>query len=250
MQWIPILAQVEEDIINCFQKGGGVHYVSFKRFHEVMAEESAQTVVAGLFDFILPLIPGLEENLMRGISVLDIGCGSGHAINTMAARFPRSKFVGYDISEEAINKARSAGQQLDNKNVSFNVNDVSNPQVMKVNFDLVVAFDAIHDQRDPANVLKNIARIINPDGGIFLMQDILGSSSLEKNINHPLGPFLYTISCMHCMSVSLAQNGAGLGAMWGKEKATEMLKDAGFANVEVKTLAHDFQNYYYVAKIT
>ena len=119
MQWIPILAQVEEDIINCFQKGGGVHYDSFKRFHEVMAEESAQTVVAGLFDFILPLIPGLEENLMRGISVLDIGCGNGHAINTHergaarrgVARFPRSKFVGYDISEEAINKARSAGQQ-------------------------------------------------------------------------------------------------------------------------------------------
>ena len=82
------------------------------------------------------------------------------------------------------------------------------------------------------------------------MQDILGSSSLEKNINHPLGPFLYTISCMHCMSVSLAQNGAGLGAMWEKRRATEMLKDAGFANVEVKTLAHDFQNYYYVAKIT
>jgi methylase of polypeptide subunit release factors len=72
-----------------------------------MAEESAQTVVAGLFDFILPLIPGLEENLMSGISVLDIGCGSGHAINTMAARFPRSKFVGYDISEEAVNNARS-----------------------------------------------------------------------------------------------------------------------------------------------
>ena len=248
MQWIPILAQVEDDIVNCFEKGGGVQYGSFKRFHEVMAEESAQTVVAGLFDFIIPLVPGLEENLIRGISVLDIGCGSGHAINTMAARFPNSKFVGHDISEEAINKARSDGRQLGNKNVSFEVNDVSNPQAMKTNFDLVVAFDAIHDQRDPASVLKNIAKVINPNGGIFLMQDILGSSFLEKNINHPLGPFLYTFSCMHCMTVSLAQNGAGLGAMWGKEKAAEMLKDAGFANVEVKTLAHDFQNYYYIAK--
>jgi 2-polyprenyl-3-methyl-5-hydroxy-6-metoxy-1,4-benzoquinol methylase len=249
MQWIPILAQVEDNIVNCFQKGGGVHYDSFKRFHEVMAEESAQTVVAGLFDFIIPLVPGLEENLMRGISVLDIGCGSGHAINTMATRFPNSRFVGYDISEEAIKKARTDGRQMGNKNVSFDVNDVSNPQVMKTNFDLVVAFDAIHDQRDPTNVLKNIATIIKPDGGIFLMQDILGSSSLEKNINHPLGPFLYTISCMHCMSVSLAQNGAGLGAMWGKERAIEMLKNAGFSSVEVKTLAHDFQNYYYLAKI-
>ena len=79
MQWIPILAQVEDDIVNCFEKGGGVHYGSFKRFHEVMAEESAQTVVAGLFNFIIPLVSGLEENLTRGISVLDIGCGSGQS---------------------------------------------------------------------------------------------------------------------------------------------------------------------------
>ena len=78
------------------------------------------------------------------------------------------------------------------------------------------------------------------------MQVILGSSFLEKNINHPLGPFLYTFSCMHCMTVSLAQN----GAMWGKEKAIEVLKNSGFTNVEVKTLSHDFQNYYYIAKKT
>ena len=70
MQWISILAQVEDDIVNCFEKGGGIQYGSFKRFHEVMA---------GLFDFIIPLIPGLEENLTKGISVLDIRCDSGHA---------------------------------------------------------------------------------------------------------------------------------------------------------------------------
>ncbi len=51
------------------------------------------------------------------------------------------------------------------------------------------------------------------------------------------------------MTVSLAQGGIGLGAMWGKEKALEMLKEAGFMHVEVKTLPHDFQNYYYVATI-
>ena len=81
------------------------------------------------------------------------------------------------------------------------------------------------------------------------MQDILSSSLLQNNINHPVGTFLYTISCLHCMTVSLAQGGIGLGAMWGKEKAVEMLKEAGFMHVEVKTLPHDFQNYYYVATI-
>jgi len=72
-------------------------------------------------------------------------------------------------------------------------------------------------------------------------------SLLKNNLDHPVGTFLYTVSCLHCMSVSLAQDGLGLGAMWGKEKAIEMLKEAGFTKVEVKTLPHDFQNYYYVS---
>lgn len=257
MQWIPVLAQVEDRIIDCFKNGGGVEYSLFKHFHDVMAEESAQTVVAGLFDFILPLVPGLEEKLKKGIRVLDIGCGSGHAINMMALRFPSSSFIGYDISAEAIDKARSEAQHLMNTNATFDVIDVSNlvtsgseseSGVGDNNFDLVTAFDAIHDQRDPKKVLSNIQQLLNPNGGTFLMQDILASTALEGNIHHPLGPFLYTVSCMHCMSVSLAQNGAGLGAMWGKEKAVEMLRDAGFTYVEVRTLPHDFQNYYYIAR--
>lgn len=78
------------------------------------------------------------------------------------------------------------------------------------------------------------------------MQDIAGSSHVHKNLDHPMGPFLYTVSTMHCMTVSLAQDGAGLGAMWGEEKAREMLREAGFDNVEVKRLPHDFQNSYYI----
>jgi hypothetical protein len=53
---------------------------------------------------------------------------------------------------------------------------------------------------------------------------------------------------MHCMTVSLAQGGDGLGAMWGKEMAVRYLQDAGFHSVEVHELAHDFQNYYYVCR--
>ena len=53
---------------------------------------------------------------------------------------------------------------------------------------------------------------------------------------------------MHCMTVSLALGGEGLGAMWGEEKARRMLAEAGFAVVEVKQLPHDFINYYYIAR--
>ena len=244
MQWIPILSQVEDEIIECFVKGGGVPYSSYKRFHEVMAEESYQTVVVGLIDYILPLVPNLVSDLKQGIRVLDIGCGKGKAVNLMANHFPSSVFYGYDLSEEAIDSARKDGKDMNNSNVFFEVRDILD-LAFTDKFDLITAFDAIHDQPRPDLVLKNIYQTLS-DNGVFLMQDILASTPLKDNISHPLGTFLYTISCMHCMSVSLSQNGAGLGAMWGKEKAISMLKEAGFDNVEVKTLPHDFQNYYYI----
>jgi len=252
MQWIPTCAKVEDQIVRCFEKGGGVPYSSFARFHEVMAEDSTQTVLAALFDGIIPLVKGLQNELENGISVLDIGCGSGRAVNAMAHRFPRSKFTGYDISEEAIINARQEASRLVNTNVTFEVKDVSESEQLSISrlrkFDLVTAFDAIHDQRDPASVLRNIANLLRPETGTFLMQDISASSALENNIDHPIGPFLYAVSCMHCMTVSLAEDGAGLGTVWGKEKAVEMLRDAGFGTIEVKELPHDFQNYYMIAR--
>ena len=114
-------------------------------------------------------------------------------------------------------------------------------------YDLITAFDAIHDQKHPALVLEGIAKALRPNGD-FLMQDIAGSSHHHGDREHPIGPFLYTISCMHCMSVSLAQGGDGLGAMWGKEKALAMLARAGFGKIEVQRLDHDFQNFFYVAQ--
>ena len=245
-QFIPVLAQVEDEIIHCFENGGGVPYEKYHRFHDVMAEESSQTVLAELIDGILPVAPGIIEKLQQGIRVLDVGCGSGRAINLMAKSFPSSQFVGYDFSKEGITNAERERESLGITNASFEQQDAANFDHQD-QFDLITAFDAIHDQANPEKVLENIRRSLKP-GGVFLMQDIAGSSKLEKNLDHPLAPFLYTVSCLHCMTVSLALEGKGLGAMWGKEKAIEMLQDAGFSNVEVTQLPHDPINYFYVAR--
>lgn len=245
-QFIPVLASVEDGIVESFRHGGGVPYSAFERFHEVMAEDSGQTVVAALTDSILPLVPGLTERLEEGIDVPDVGCGSGRTLNLLACKFPSSRFVGYDFSEEAIARARNEAEERGTTSVRFEVRDVATLDE-KDRYDLVTTFDAVHDQAKPAAVLEGICAALKDDG-VYLMQDIAGSSHLHNNMNHPLGPFLYTISTMHCMTVSLAQGGEGLGTMWGEEKATEMLEEAGFGEVEVKQLPHDFQNSYYVAK--
>jgi 2-polyprenyl-3-methyl-5-hydroxy-6-metoxy-1,4-benzoquinol methylase len=246
-QFIPLMGSVEDPIVESFKNGGGVPYSAFPHFHEVMAEDSGQTVVAALTDHILPLVPGLIQRLEAGIDVLDVGCGSGRALNLMARIFPNSRFIGYDFSEEAITRARAEAQEHGTLNVRFEVKDTAKLDEKK-RYDLITTFDAIHDQAKPAAVLKGIADALKDDG-VYLMQDIAGSSHIHNNLDHPIGPFLYTVSTMHCMTVSLAQGGEGLGTMWGEEKAKEMLKDAGFKKVGVKQLPHDiFNNYFIITK--
>ncbi|MGH7710938.1 MAG: class I SAM-dependent methyltransferase, partial [Gemmatimonadaceae bacterium] len=114
-------------------------------------------------------------------------------------------------------------------------------------FDFITTFDAIHDQAKPLRVLKGIHRALKPDG-VYLMQDISGTGNVHEDVAHPIGTFLYTVSCMHCMTVSLAQGGEGLGAMWGEVKTREYLARAGFRSVETHRLAHDIQNNWYVVR--
>jgi hypothetical protein len=142
--------------------------------------------------------------------------------------------------------AQAEAKRLGLTNARFETRDVSKLGE-KEKFDVVTAFDAIHDQAKPDVVLREIFEALRPVG-TFLMQDILASSRLEKNLDNPLAPLFYSISTMHCMTVSLAQGGAGLGTCWGRELAEEMLGNAGFCDIVVEKLPHDDMNYYYIAK--
>ena len=246
MQILPMLGTVTDEIVDRFERGGGVHYTAFADFHRFMAEESATVFDSSLIDGIVPLVPGLPDRLQEGIALADIGCGSGHAINLLAQAFPDSRFVGYDFSEEAIVTARDEAGRLGLTNTEFVLADVAELDVTEA-FDAVTAFDAIHDQAHPARVLDNINRALRP-GGQFLMVDINASSDVADNVEHPVGPFLYTVSTMHCMTVSLALDGDGLGTMWGEQLARAMLADAGFVDVEVTNLDEDPLNSYFLAR--
>ncbi|WP_322861186.1 class I SAM-dependent methyltransferase [Mycobacterium europaeum] len=244
--FVPQLAEVEQKIIDCFRDGGGLHYAEFPRFHALMAEQSGVVYDKALVDVVLPLVDGLVERLRSGADVADFGCGSGHAINVMAQAFPASRFTGIDFSDEAIAVGAREAAGLGLANATFESHNLAQLDKRDA-YDVITVFDAIHDQAQPDRVLENIHRALRP-GGVLLMADIKASSQLEDNVGVPMSTYLYTTSLMHCMTVSLAMEGAGLGAAWGTQLATAMLSDAGFGDVQVTEIESDPINNYYIAR--
>lgn len=237
-------AGVEPKVAECFRTGGGVPYDEYPEFHGIQREVSGALHDAMLVDGVIPMIDGLPERLAAGIDVADIGCGAGHAVNLMAEAFPSSRFVGIDLSEQAVAMARDEASEMGLDNAEFRAVDVAGLDA-EGEYDFITTFDAIHDQARPAEVLSGINRALKDDG-TWLCVDIAGSSNVEQNLDQPMAPFFYAGSTMHCMTVSLAYDGEGLGAMWGEELAVQMFNDAGFGNVDVRTIPGDRVNNYYV----
>lgn len=248
-QYLAVLGAVEDDIVECFCTGAGVPYERFPRFHDVMAEDSAQNVTAALDEAILPLVPGIQQRLADGIEVLDVGCGRGGAVLALARTYPASHFVGIDLNAEAIEHARAAAEATRVTNTEFRELDATTlaDKLPAASVDLATTFDAIHDQARPGHVLRGIRHVLREDG-VYLAQDINASGSHHGDMDHAIGPFLYTVSMMHCMTVSLAQGGEGLGTMWGIPTALALLEEAGFSDVQTHELPHDAQNVYYVCR--
>ena len=244
-QMLPLLGEVEAGIVESFRKGGGVPYASYPRFQPLMAEFSGSAHDASLIDIGIPCVPGIVDKLKQGIDVADVGCGMGHAINLMAQAWPNSRFTGIDFSEEGIAGGRAEAARMGLRNAAFEVADaarLSGPP----RFDFMTTFDAVHDQARPDLMLKGVFESLRP-GGKYLVVDIAASSNVEENMEHPMATFLYTVSTMHCMTVSLAQQGGmGLGAVWGTQKAMEMFAAAGFRDIETKSVEADPLNAYYI----
>jgi len=231
-QTLAMVAKHVPAVAECFRHGGGVPYSAYRpEFTESMDAAWRLLYDGLLIKGFLPLVKGLPERLEQGISAADIGCGTGHAINVMARQYPSSTFVGYDFSPGGIDRARAEAAAMELGNARFEVLDVTqlppSPQ-----FDLITSFDSIHDQRDPAKTLACIAAALAPDG-VYVMVEPKASSRLEDNVGNPFAPYMYGMSVLHCMTVSLADGGAGLGTVWGEQTARQMLEAAGFTSIEV-----------------
>ncbi len=250
---IPLLTSCAlEEVMDGFYTGEGVSFSMYPRFQAFMTELANAKHKKMLVNKFLPSVDGgrLIKRLKAGIKVCDLGCGEGVAVNLMAEAFPDSSFTGIDIDAYGIETARKYAQKKDLVNASFEIRDAAvlqkDPE-FKERFDYITAFDAIHDQKEPLEALKSI-RYMLADNGIFSMIDIASHTDHKDNADHPMGPFLYTVSLLHCMPVGLYGGGAGLGMMWGRELAAKMLKQAGFSDVHIENMPDDPFNLHYFCR--
>jgi ubiquinone/menaquinone biosynthesis C-methylase UbiE len=254
-QEIPLLTTCAlEPVLRGFSTGEGVTYGHYRDFYGFMTQLADAKHRAVLVEKFLPSVAGGQvlEQLRRGIHVCDLGCGEGTAALLMAEAFPRSTFTGIDFSEECVKKARRGASRKGLGNVFFRSLDAArlrDHRDLLESFDYVTAFDAVHDQTRPLEVLINVHAVLK-QGGLFSMVDIAADSDLSENKDHPMGAFLYTVSLMHCMPVGLVDGGAGLGMMWGRQQAVKMLEEAGFEKVQVLNIPDDPFNLHFLCRKT
>lgn len=252
-QEIPLLtACAMKQVVNGMRSGDGVPYDHYPDFHDFMAQLADAKHRQVLVDVFLPSVDDgrLVEALRRGIDVCDLGCAQGVATILMAQAFPNSRFTGIDISAEVLEAARSDACSNGLTNVRFELRDAADLRKsgdLSGRFDYITAFDAIHDQTRPLDALQGVVELLRDDGA-FSMIDIAAESDIGGNRDHPLGAFLYTVSLMHCMPVGLVDGGAGLGMMWGRQRAERMLGQAGFRQVTVTAIPDDPFNLHFYCK--
>jgi SAM-dependent methyltransferase len=231
------------ELADAFRHGGGIApgqldedvWIGTSRF-------TAQWHQNMLVQEWLPLLPEVRRKLASGARVADVGTGAGHALRTLAQRFPEGTYVGYDENAEVLDRARRQAEAagLDER-VRFEVRDAAAGLPEK--FDVITTFDVLHDAVDPLALLRSIRTALDPDG-VFVCLDINCADDPDQNAG-PIATLLYGFSLLYCMTTSLARGGVGLGTLGLPEsRLRELATEAGFQDVRRVEMENPFNNLY------
>lgn len=226
---VPSLLHTEELMV-AFRKGGGIAYdelhpeipSSIDRMHRAWFDHL-------LTDEWLPAIPGVTTSLDDGIRVLDVGCGLGRSTIAIARAYPRSTVLGVDPHAPSVEFGRTLADEGGINNAEFMAQPLQHMDA-DLRFGLVIAIDCIHDMADPVGVLRTIRERLTDDG-LLVWSEPAGSVNPLEN-RDTLSRMRAALSPFHCLTVSLAAGGPGLGTLIGTEAAQELASEAGFERFE------------------
>lgn len=237
----PTILNVQK-IMNAFRNGGGIPYSDIG---EEIPEAIERFFRPGYVHFLardwLNTVPGLTKKLEKGVNIADIGCGRGQSSVAMAKAFPKSKVLGIDYHGPSIERARKLATSNGLTNIEFL--EASASAIPKKKFyDLICTLDCIHDMVDPLSTLKAIREALTDDGTLFWSEPNASDNPLE--CRNPVGKTFSSLSPFHCMTVSLAHGGEGLGTIIGESGARKLAEEASFSRFEKLPIENPFNQFF------
>jgi 2-polyprenyl-3-methyl-5-hydroxy-6-metoxy-1,4-benzoquinol methylase len=239
------MVQPLPQVLEAFRTGEGVPYSDYPAdFVEGQGDMNRTQFVNLLASEWLPTMPDVDERLRSGSArVADVACGTGWSSIAIARAYPDVQVDGIDLDPASIMLARSAAAAEGvGERVDFQVRDAAAPELAG-RYDLVTVFEAIHDMARPVGALRAVRGLL-ADGGVALVAD-------EKVADEFTAPgdeverVMYGWSILHCLPVGrVEQPSAETGTAMRESTFRRYAEEAGFGQVEVVPIEHDFWRFY------
>ncbi len=233
-------------LLEAFRRGGGVPYPEYGAdTREGIAEMNRPMFVNLLGSAWLPALPDVHARLQSAppARVADVGCGTGWSSIAIARAYPHVLVDGFDLDEASIRTARAnlAAAGLTDR-VTFRVRDAADPGLAG-RYDLVTAFETIHDMARPVEALRAMRALVADGGTVLVADERVGDTFSAPGTD--VERLNYGFSVLHCLAVGMCDApAAGTGTVMRAGTLREYAAAAGFRGVEVLPIENDFWQFY------
>ena len=231
-------------VVDAFHTGAGVPWASYGPDMRIgQAEGNRALFLTVLGQQWLPSIPDVHDALVAGGRVADIGAGEGWSSIGIALAYPESRVDAFDIDAESVRAANehAAGYRMADRVRSHLLDGarIDRPG----GYDLVVAFECIHDMGDPVGVLAEMRELCAPGGAVIVMDERAPEEFTGPG--DPVEQLLYGYSVMICLPDGRSHpNSAATGTVLRPATLREYASRAGFTDVDVLPIEHDIFRFY------
>lgn len=225
-------------LLEAFKTGSGVPYAAYgSGFVEAQGLQSRVLFLTELADRWIGAMPDVRDRLAAGGRALDVGCGIGWAAIALARGFPKATIDAVDPDATSLMEAR---RNVEAEGVSDRVilhGSTIEEAPIEGPYDLVTAFEVVHDLSYPVKGLRKMRELASPGGTVLIVDEAVGET-VEENTNF-MGHLFYNFSVLHCLPQSMTvPDSAATGTVMSQFKLTEYAKQAGFSSVAVLPVDH------------
>ncbi|MGD9935604.1 MAG: methyltransferase domain-containing protein [Dehalococcoidia bacterium] len=234
------------DLLDAFRTGEGLPWDAYG----ADAREAQSDFNRPLFhhQFVgehLSAVPGLAASLARsGARVAEIGFGGGWAAISIAQAFPDIRVDGFDLDAASVDLARAnAEAEGVSHRVTFHHRDAGDG-ALDGQYDLVFAFECVHDMSNPVASLATMRRLAAPGGTVLVVDERVGER-FGENIGDPIERLMYGFSLFVCLPNGLADSpSAATGTVMRPSTLERYAVEAGFRGIDILPVEHDMFRYY------